>query len=71
MTGYPLEDEGRQMLEQGIVIWLKKPLSADAVDAAIRQSCRRLINLTRPRLTCRVCSHPLAPIGFGTRPLWP
>lgn len=29
MTGYPLEHEGRSLLEQGIVDWIRKPFSPD------------------------------------------
>jgi two-component system, cell cycle sensor histidine kinase and response regulator CckA len=31
MTGYPLEDRGKALLEQGIVDWLQKPFSAEQI----------------------------------------
>jgi CheY-like chemotaxis protein len=35
MTGYPLEHEGRSLLEQGILDWIRKPFSPDALAAKI------------------------------------
>jgi two-component system cell cycle sensor histidine kinase/response regulator CckA len=36
MTGYPLADGGRQLLEQGIVGWLQKPFSSDQLADKVR-----------------------------------
>jgi CheY-like chemotaxis protein len=36
MTGYPLEEEGRGLLEQGIVAWVQKPLSLGQLSRAVR-----------------------------------
>lgn len=38
MTGYPLEDEGRSLLEQGIVDWLHKPFTPTALGKKLRQA---------------------------------
>lgn len=35
MTGYPLEHEGRSLLEQGIVDWIRKPFSPDALGSRL------------------------------------
>ena len=37
MTGYPLEDQGRSLLEQGIVDWLHKPFSPDVLGGKLRE----------------------------------
>lgn len=37
MTGYPLEEEGRDLLEQGIVEWIRKPFSPDALSAKLNK----------------------------------
>lgn len=36
MTGYPLAEGGKDLLEQGIVAWLQKPLDADTLARTIR-----------------------------------
>jgi two-component system, cell cycle sensor histidine kinase and response regulator CckA len=36
MTGYPLEDSGKALLEQGIVDWLHKPFSAEQIARKIQ-----------------------------------
>jgi len=36
MTGYPLADEGRSLLEQGIVDWIQKPFSPQAIAGKLR-----------------------------------
>ena len=41
MTGYPLEDEGRSLLEQGIVDWIGKPFSPDAIARKLRKVLER------------------------------
>jgi CheY-like chemotaxis protein len=46
VTGYPLEDEGRQLLERGIVAWLQKPFSIKQLTEAVRKV---LDEPTRPR----------------------
>jgi len=35
MTGYPLEDEGKELLEQGIVTWIQKPFLAEDISKKI------------------------------------
>ncbi len=35
MTGYPLENEGRALLEQGIVDWIRKPFAPDVLGEKI------------------------------------
>lgn len=37
MTGYPLEEEGRDLLEQGIVEWIRKPFSPDALSSKLNK----------------------------------
>lgn len=37
MTGYPLAEGGKDLLEQGIVAWLQKPLDADMLARTIRE----------------------------------
>lgn len=37
MTGYPLEDEGRSLLEHGIIDWIRKPFSPDELSAKLKQ----------------------------------
>jgi CheY-like chemotaxis protein len=37
MTGYPLEEGGKDLLEQGIVAWLQKPLDGETLGNAIRR----------------------------------
>jgi PAS domain S-box-containing protein len=37
MTGYPLENEGRALLEQGIVEWLQKPFTVKQLTTAVRR----------------------------------
>jgi len=37
MTGYPLVEGGKDLLEQGIVAWLQKPLDADTLARTIRE----------------------------------
>jgi PAS domain S-box-containing protein len=36
MTGYPLKDDGRALLEQGIVDWVAKPIAASDLVAKVR-----------------------------------
>lgn len=38
MTGYPLENNGKTLLEQGIVTWLQKPFTPDELATNIRQA---------------------------------
>jgi len=38
MTGYPLQDRGRALLEAGVLAWLRKPFSMDEVTAVVRQA---------------------------------
>lgn len=38
MTGYPMEDDGRDLLEQGIVDWILKPFEIDVLDAKLRRA---------------------------------
>jgi two-component system, cell cycle sensor histidine kinase and response regulator CckA len=38
MTGYPLEDSGRALLEQGIIAWVNKPFSAQEIAEKLRQA---------------------------------
>ncbi|MFW5940572.1 MAG: ATP-binding protein [Chloroflexota bacterium] len=37
MTGYPLQDEGRSLLEHGIIDWIRKPFSPDELSAKLKQ----------------------------------
>jgi PAS domain S-box-containing protein len=37
MTGYPLAERGKDLLEQGIVAWLQKPLDADTLARTIKK----------------------------------
>ena len=37
-TGYPLEEEGKQLLAQGIVDWLQKPMSPAQLAQAVRRA---------------------------------
>jgi DNA-binding NtrC family response regulator len=37
MTGYPLAEGGKDLLEQGIVAWLQKPLDGETLGIAIRK----------------------------------
>jgi PAS domain S-box-containing protein len=37
MTGYPLEEGGKDLLEQGIVAWLQKPLDGETLGRAMRE----------------------------------
>lgn len=37
MTGYPLEEGGKELLESGIVAWVQKPLSSDALAHILRR----------------------------------
>ena len=37
MTGYPLAEGGKDLLEQGIVAWLQKPLDGDTLGKTMRQ----------------------------------
>jgi two-component system, cell cycle sensor histidine kinase and response regulator CckA len=41
MTGYPLEDSGKALLEQGIVGWLHKPFSAEQIAQKIHAALER------------------------------
>ena len=36
ITGYPLSDGGRTLLEQGVTAWLPKPFSADELARAVQ-----------------------------------
>jgi CheY-like chemotaxis protein len=36
ITGYPLEDDGRSLLEQGILSWMSKPFSMEQLVARVR-----------------------------------
>ncbi len=38
MTGYPLDDEGRTLLEQGIVAWVQKPFSPAQIGTVIHKA---------------------------------
>jgi DNA-binding response OmpR family regulator len=37
MTGYPLEDGGRNLLEMGIVAWLQKPFSVEQLEQKLHE----------------------------------
>jgi signal transduction histidine kinase/CheY-like chemotaxis protein len=37
MTGYPLAEKGKDLLEQGIVAWLQKPLDADTLSHTLQK----------------------------------
>lgn len=37
MTGYPLDEGGKDLLEQGIVAWLQKPLDGEKLGKAMRK----------------------------------
>ncbi|NIM93048.1 MAG: response regulator [Anaerolineales bacterium] len=37
MTGYPLAERGKDLLEQGIVAWLQKPLDSDTLAKTLRR----------------------------------
>jgi YesN/AraC family two-component response regulator len=37
MTGYPLAEKGKDLLEQGIVAWLQKPLDADNLSRTLQK----------------------------------
>jgi DNA-binding NtrC family response regulator len=37
MTGYPLAEGGKDLLEQGIVAWLQKPLDGETLGKAMRK----------------------------------
>lgn len=41
MTGYPLADNGKALLEEGIVDWVQKPFSIDAISRKIRASLEK------------------------------
>ena len=43
MTGYPLQDEGRSLLEQGIVDWISKPFAPDMLATKLRQVLDRAV----------------------------
>jgi two-component system, cell cycle sensor histidine kinase and response regulator CckA len=36
LTGYPLADQGKELLEQGVVGWLQKPFGADEIALKVR-----------------------------------
>jgi two-component system, cell cycle sensor histidine kinase and response regulator CckA len=36
LTGYPLADHGKELLEQGVVAWLQKPYDADDIALKVR-----------------------------------
>jgi two-component system, cell cycle sensor histidine kinase and response regulator CckA len=36
LTGYPLADHGKELLEQGVVAWLQKPYDADEIALKVR-----------------------------------
>ena len=38
MTGYPLDEVGRQLLEQGIVGWVQKPLDGIIISRMVRKA---------------------------------
>ena len=38
MTGYPLQDRGRALLEAGVLAWLRKPFTVDEVTAVVREA---------------------------------
>jgi two-component system cell cycle sensor histidine kinase/response regulator CckA len=37
MTGYPLAEKGKELLEQGIVAWLQKPLDSDTLARTLQR----------------------------------
>jgi two-component system, cell cycle sensor histidine kinase and response regulator CckA len=41
LTGYPLADQGKELLEQGIVAWLQKPYDADDIALEARMALER------------------------------
>jgi hypothetical protein len=36
-TGYPLADEGKNLLERGVIAWIQKPFSASKLALKIRE----------------------------------
>jgi hypothetical protein len=36
-TGYPLADEGRELLERGVLAWIQKPFSTSDLALKIRE----------------------------------
>ena len=40
MTGYPLEEEDRALLEEGMVSWIQKPFTPEQIGLAIRDGLR-------------------------------
>lgn len=44
MTGYPIEDSGRALLQQGIVAWLHKPFSAEQIARKIHAALEETAN---------------------------
>lgn len=41
MTGYPLAEDGKDLLEQGIVAWVQKPLDTDLLARTLRNALMR------------------------------
>ena len=37
MTGYPLAEKGKDLLEQGIIAWLQKPLDSDTLARTLQK----------------------------------
>jgi PAS domain S-box-containing protein len=48
MTGYPLEEEGRKLLEQGLFAWLQKPFTIDALSDVLSTALDRPLEQSQP-----------------------
>jgi FixJ family two-component response regulator len=38
ITGYPLEEGGKSLLEKGIVAWIQKPFTADSLADVVAEA---------------------------------
>ncbi len=45
ITGYPLENEGQMLLQQGIISWLSKPVSMEQIVSKVRSALDREVML--------------------------
>ena len=48
MTGYPLEEEGRNLLEQGLFAWLQKPFTIDALSDVLTTALDQPVEQPQP-----------------------
>ncbi|MBI1293697.1 PAS domain S-box protein [bacterium] len=48
MTGYPLEEEGRKLLEQGLFAWLQKPFTIDALSDVLSTALDQPVEQSQP-----------------------